>query len=481
MRATRKIIGVLLALMLVFGMSSSVFAATVSVSETDTHTYDVYQIFTGTVNDSNELSDVKWGKNGTGNQGDAVPTATLQSLKNVNNSNKTDMEKIAVILGTVSFEGEKYGSINKDQSITVEPGYYMYVDRGPAINGDEFSFYVVEVTNADLTLTPKKDKVESFKKVQDDTVNGVPNETGWQDSADYDIGDLVPFQLTGTVSADYDQYFAVKAGEKTPAYYYAFHDTLSDGLTFNESSVVVKVGQTTLEKDVDYRIVKGAADGCTFEVVFENLKNVDAVTAGATITVDYNATLDNDAVIGTAGNPNTMKLEYSNNPHAEGTAFTPEDKVTVFTYKAIVNKVDAADNSPLKGAGFTLYKDDQPIGEEVAGENLTTFEWTGLDAGTYKLVETTVPAGYRTMGDIVFTIEATHEAEAADPQLTSLSAGEDFTVDLTAGTLTTTVENVYGTELPSTGGMGTTILYIIGGMLILGAAGALVYRRRTAA
>ena len=185
-----------------------------------------------------------------------------------------------------------------------------------------------------------------------------------------------------------------------------------------------------------------------------------------------------------------MRMEFSNNPNVEQngtTTYTPWDKVIVFTYKAIVNKKDSS-NKPLTGAEFTLYK---KYGEEwkkvekvvVKSEDGTTFTFTGLDDGVYKLEETVTPGEYNTMDPIEFKIEATHDELNDNPELRTLSGnkltGEVlFTPNTTEGTLETDVINYKGSELPSTGGMGTTILYVAGAVMILAAGAFLVMQKK---
>ena len=266
---------------------------------------------------------------------------------------------------------------------------------------------------------------------------------------------------------------------------------MSSGLTFDASSVVVKVDETAINSGYSV-VTKSLEDDCTFEVRFENLKDISAVTAGCTITVEYNATLNDKAVIGSAGNPNEAKLEYSNNPYGDGTGKTPWDKVIAFTYQLVANKVDK-DGEPVEGAGFTLYKwsDDESkyvaVGSEIKG--VTTFNFNGIDAGKYKLVESTVPDGYTKAEDLEFTVVATYDTENLEPKFGTLtikagdkviSEGEDkvFTVNLAEGISTTKVVNLTGTTLPSTGGMGTTVFYVVGGGLMAVAVVLLVTKKR---
>ena len=245
-------------------------------------------------------------------------------------------------------------------------------------------------------------------------------------------------------------------------------------------------------------VTEGLTDGCTFEVRFDNLKDIASVKAGSIISVEYTSTLDTDqATVGSAGNKNTSHVTYTNNPNDEQAGEggkTPDDVVIVFTYKTIVNKVTKNPNYdpkvegseeyiPLKGAGFTLYKKNafgtyEAVGSELKSEDMTTFTWSGLDDGDYKLVETTTPSGYNTIPDIEFTITATHDVSSDNPTLISLSGGDKFTGVISTGVVSANIENQSGAQLPSTGGIGTTIFYVLGSVLVIGAAVLLVTKKR---
>lgn len=200
--------------------------------------------------------------------------------------------------------------------------------------------------------------------------------------------------------------------------------------------------------------------------------------------------MNKDAVIGSLGNPNEMYMEFSNNPNDEQggeTGKTPVDKVIVFTYKTIVNKVNP-EGTPLKGAEFMLEKkvgDNWVEKAVVKNDNGTTFTFTGLDDGLYRLTETKTPSEYNTMNPnpLEFTITATHEETAVEPRLLTLkgnvTTGDvSFKEDLKDGSLTANVVNHKGSELPSTGGMGTTILYAAGAIMILAAGAFLVMQKK---
>ena len=314
-----------------------------------------------------------------------------------------------------------------------------------------------------------------------DTNDTTGDVSGWQDSADYDIGDVVPFQLTVTIpkNANFE--------------YYLLHDDLSDGLTLNANSIKVMVDGQELTPGAgvfegDYYVYtdglghEGVAHDCDFEILIWDA----AQYAGSEIIVTYTATLNENAVMGSAGNPNDVYLGYSNN--SSDWTETPEDTVIVFTYQTIINKVDGEGN-PLAGAAFQLEKKLEDgtwrVIETInAVDGVTQFVFKGLDDGTYRLTETTVPDGYNAIDPIEFTVMAQHDENAVEPTLISLTGnvttGEiEFTPSIPNGSLSADVVNLSGVVLPETGGMGTTLFYVIGGVLVVGVGILLIAKKRT--
>ena len=489
MKHMKKLASFLLALVMVFSLATTAFAAdtTITAPAGSTRTYDVYQIFTGDLS-GKVLSNVKWGKNGTGTVGEAVPQDTLDALAKVNSL--SDTEKLAAISKYVNLNSEKFGTVSDGSPLNAPTGYYLIKDNGPVGDGEAYSLYVVQIVGP-TTISPKVSTVTSEKKVDDkNDSNTTQDEVKWEDSADYDIGDDVPFQLKATIAQDYDNYKVYKL---------TFHDKESAGLTFKPDTVVVKIDGTTVDSSKYEVVTTGLTDGDTFEVRFADLKST-AAKAGSVITVEYSSTLNDQAVLGSTGPPNTMPVTYSNNPNDEQggeNGKTPDDTVIVFTYKVVANKVTknpdydpevegSEQYIPLKGAGFTLYKKNASgkyvaVGSEVKGDEMTTFEWKGLDDGDYKISETTTPAGYNTIADIEFTITAEHEVLSDNPTLTSLSGGDKFTGKVETGALSADIENNKGSTLPETGGMGTTIFYVLGSVLVIGAAVLLITKKRMGA
>lgn len=487
MKALKKAMSVLVSLLMIFTFALPAFAdsaTTYTITAPATmHQYEIYQIFTGDLN-GNILSNVKWGKNGTGTEGQAVDSAIITELTAVNS--KSDREKLDVVEQYAKLDSTPVATISNGAAYSAAAGYYLIKDKDNTVSGtDTYTTYIVQVVG-NVTISPKGN-VPSFVKKVKDTNDTTGATSDWQDSADYDIGDVVPFKLEGTVASNYADY---------TTYYFAFHDKAETGLSFNADSVKVYVG-STLIPSTDYQLVTNPTDGDTFEVIFANLKTITAVKANSKITVEYTATLNADAVPGSQGNVNTAHLEFSNNPNKvhsgsgkPETGKTPDDSVIVFTYQVVVNKVKA-DNTALTGAEFTLEKvlkdgSKKPVAvvKNAAG---TTFTFKGLDDGDYILTETKTPATYNTIEPIKFTVTADHNVawstEVRTKILTSLSGNATsgtatFTASANKSELTTNVVNQSGATLPGTGGIGTTIFYVIGGLLMAAAAVLLITKKR---
>ena len=479
MKMMKKSLAMLLAVLMLFVFCIPAFAADADLTN---HSYVTYQIFAGSQADGDaRLAEVEWG---SGINGAAFLNALKQSsafggaFANATNAK----EAAAVVQGWAddSAQAKTFAKIayayktGQSGGITnLSAGYYLVVDNTTFGANDVNTVYNLAL----LQLTQKgnfeiRNKVsvpEVIKKVKDtnDTAGAT---TDWQDSADHDIGDDVPFLLKATLAsiADYDTYKVV------------FHDSLSAGLTYNRDAVVRIDNNVISPSAYSIRYV-----GTDLTVTINNVKAYGAVD-NSVVTVEYTAKLNENAVLGSAGNPNTVYLEYSNNPNESGagnnyTGKTPVDKVIVFTYKVIINKIDQ-DRKALNGASFELFKKGangnyNSLGV-VDGANASTFEWIGVDDGDYKLVEVSAPKGYNKAEDVEFTVTADHEVLADNPALISLDGGDDFTGELRPGTLTATVINEAGVTLPETGGIGTTIFYVLGAIMLLGATVLLVARKR---
>lgn len=494
----KKILALALALIMVLGLATTVSAETISTESSDTHSYKVYQIFKGTVEEG-KLVEVTRGQNSSLANEDGV-AAALAALEAANG--KTDAEKLDVILNYVNLDSTPYGTVAKDAPLTAEPGYYLLKDQGPLAENESYSLYIVKVVK-DVEISPKRGTIIPEKKVDDVNDSDAKPEYNVknEDSADYDIGDSVPFTLSATLPENYADFSVYKL---------VFHDKMEAGLTFKPETVKVylnSVAEANLIADTKYELITEAdklaahEDGkCTFEIDFDDLKvSVPTAAAGSKIIVKFEARLNEQASVGADGNSNEMYLEYINNPNwvpdpdAETpppppTEETPKDKVVVFTYKVVVDKKDE-NGEELSGATFELFKWDLAANEgqgawvskgKIEGDDKTQFTWNGVDDGKYKLVEVDAPSGYNKIEDIEFTITATHTEDGAEPVLTELKADAPFTADATSGAVSADIENLPGAVLPGTGGIGTTIFYIVGGLLVAAAVVLLVTKKRMA-
>lgn len=487
MKTLKKAMSVLVSLLMIFTFALPAFADSATTytitAPATTHQYEIYQIFTGDLSEG-ILSNVKWGVNGTGTVGKAVASTIIDKLTAVNS--KSDREILNVVEPCANLNSNPVATISNGQTYTAVAGYYLIKDKDNTVSGaDTYTTYIVKVVG-NVTISPKSDVPSFEKKVKDINDTTDTDASAWQDSADYDIGDKVPFKLEGTVSSKYNDY-------KT--YYFAFHDQAEAGLTFDDTSVKVYVDGNPII--TGYNVVTSTTDGDTFDVVFDNLKNIADVRAGSKITVEYTATLNNKAVLGSQGNVNTAHLEFSNNPNEEQngsnkpeTGNTPDDSVIVFTYQVVVNKTKA-NGEALTGAEFTLEKVLKDGGKKtvavVKNAEGTAFTFTGLDDGDYILTETVTPATYNTIEPIRFTVAANHNiawnGEARNAILTSLTGRAadgkiTFTASADKSELATDVVNQSGATLPGTGGIGTTIFYVIGGLLMAAAAVLLITKKR---
>ena len=507
--------------------------------------YAGYRLFDETEAIAGEKTNVAYQKRADWNHYDKVADAikVVDSSATLTADSKVD-DFVAAIgkfdgTKTKQFAENLYKSLKKDNvaadansaavaagasstTLSGPQGYYLIVQTTAANDaGKTMSAVIVNTAGqAGVTVSPKKDTVTVSKKVQEnmDGVNNPAFKDNWGTAADYNIGDYVPFQLTGTLPTDYADYSSYK---------YIFHDTASAGLTFvNDAAHPVKVyavnGSNKVELKVDatngYQVLTNdISTGETFNVKFADLKKAQGANTDATVNIDkdtkivveYYAQLNTSAVLGANGNPNEVYLEFSNNKYGEGTGKTENHKVTVFTFKLEVTKYGKTDSDKeaLKGAGFILYKttnanpadgDYTQVGEEVKNLNGNVFDFTGLDSGFYKIVETTTPKGYNTIDPITFTVTATYNYTDEPGALTNLtvtnvkvggvdSSSQTFTVDKATGNagsaqIKTDVVDTPGSKLPSTGGMGTVLLYVAGiaVFVLAGATLVMALRRRNA-
>ena len=570
MKKARKLTAVLLSLVMLLALVVPASAAenySITIHNDKTgHTYEAYQIFAGTVSSDEEtngetggpmLGGITWGSGVNdashaellaalkadatigaleGMQDAADATAVAAALDGANAETAAAFADVVSRFlsdtATESTAGEGVYTIDN-----LDAGYYLVKDQDGSLQGaaDTATDYIVQVLG-NVAMEPKDSDIPTLEKKVAEQGKGNEGKydldggygTHYNDVADWNIGDRVPFKLIGSIP-DMDAY---------DTYQYIFHDTISAGLRLDMGSFDVYVAQEKnqdpvalgwTEIDPENYTLTPTADG--FTLTIDNLKNFPYVNEEERkyILVFYDAVLNENAEIGLPGNENTAYLEFSNDPNGDGLGRTAEDTVIVFTYELDGTKVDGEDETTkLEGAQFVLLNgakseaamvvDGKVTGwvkvhsEAAAGDVKmpeTYEEWVerygnqnviltsaadgifkiaGLDDGTYYLREIQAPNGYNLLEeDVQLVITADTENGqnwAGEPgqALTALNIrvndGELQPGNTETGIVNVTVANNQGATLPETGGMGTTLFYIIGGLLVVGAGVLLVVRIR---
>lgn len=506
MKRVKRVLALLAALALVLAMAVPAWAEGAEATYTLTinnanGTYEAYQIFSGDLSEKEAgkkvLSNIQWGSGVDATKMGSESAATVAeslttsaSAENfaedlVSNSKLSSVKATATAKnGTAVFTG-------------LSAGYYL-VKNSSIDSGKTYTDFILEVVG-NTTANHKGDVPDVEKKVEEKNDSTGATAT-WGATADYDVGDEINFELMGTLPESYGRY-------KT--YKYKFDDTMTN-MTYKNGSVkvyYVKDGSTN-RVEISSGFASAWVDGTKkLTVTFDDLKTaVPGLAHGDKIVVTYTATLDANAVVGGNGNPNKVKLEYSNNPNDEGTGETPEKTVVVFTYKTIINKVTKGtdgNNVPLAGAEFTLSKfiasesgsdtvtvngteyhgtwnNGVTVTPTKTGDVANVFTFSGLDTGIYRLTETKTPEGYNTIDPVYFEIVATNDRmKVTNMEGKAVNGSKiSFTANVTDGSLSADVINNAGTTLPSTGGMGTTVFYVVGGGLMAVAVVLLVTKKR---
>lgn len=565
MKHTKKLVSLLLALVMVLALAVSVSAATVTMPEDGIlkdHTYTAYQVFKGREEDG-ILSDVQWGSGI--NSGAFLAALKDDTAYGSFFTECTDAAAVAKVLGTNNTNADLANAVAElayahktETGITLTSGttelasgYYLIVDTTANVAaGGAYNKALLQVVG-NINITAKTDAPTSEKKIVEGSDKVDVNEAS--------IGDEVKYEITGTLPTNFDDY---------NTYYYVFTDTLSKGLTYKADSIKVEIVNGETKTDVTKYFYKNvdtysATDGTTITVGIQDIKALGllsgvTVTKDSKIVVTYTATLNENAVIAGEGNPNEVKLEYSNDPNNSGTGATtppsenpdkpsptnptgetPKDTVVTYTTELTILKNDE-NNQILTGAEFTLtgngvnivlvttekftvdengeywklangtytktaptitggdddnsadydststkYNKTIELVAKGTGKTETsvvgtvdsetgTVTFTGLGAGTYTITETKTPAGYNTIAPITFTLTFNAETKTFVSDNDKVRVGEDNKLD-------TTIVNEKGATLPETGGMGTTLFYVIGGVLVLAAVVLLVTKRRMSA
>lgn len=568
MKKMRRTWAILLALVLTVALAVPGFAAEGEYSITITndkagHTYEAYQIFAGTVasdaeQEGNEtgpmLGNITWGDGVDAGRTDALLAAlkvdaNLGALPGMADAataadvaaalDGANAETAAAFAEVVSGflaaapTGQTNAHVDNARYViaNLPAGYYLVKDQDGSLQGDADTAteYIVQVLG-NVTMEPKDSDIPTVEKKvsEEDYRQDDGYGTTYNDVADWDIGDSVPFKLIGSIP-DMSAY---------NTYEYIFTDTLSNGLTLQVETINVYIARNSNDEVHDYvpltegdnyiltlnNVVNG---GGSFSIAFDNLKTAPYIAEGNRnfVIVTYDATLNPNAEIGLPGNPNSVDLQFSNDPNGDGLGRTTEDTVIVFTYELDGTKVDGEDyDTTLPGAQFVLFNGGHTrvatIDENGKfrgwvelpdGYNNTTYAnipyetWVvfnetnnvimtsaadgtfgiaGLDDGTYYLREIKAPNGYNLLEDdlkIVITATTangqTWNGDAATA-LTALTISVDDAAaengEPNTGAVAITVENNGGSTLPETGGIGTTIFYAAGALLVL-CAGVLLF------
>lgn len=521
-KTIKKLLAALLAVAMVCAMAIPAFAYNPGETEENlngTHGYSAFQIFKGVISKDNPtLSGVDWGQNIT------EPDIFLANLKNDPTIGEkfetaaTAQEVLAVISqwsnsddNSIAFARVVCSYLYPNADAKPEPvitdhtgginipksGYYLIVDTTYFNPGDFYhaynSFFLLNVPQAPYVVLINHKVVKPYvEKEVYDNQDGT-NEAGFGSSADHAINEEFQFKLTATLPASPD-----RAYDYYDEYAVLFNDTLSKGITYDRlDSVVIESNGHPYDITNDsskYEVDDSRLESDNYFVVgIPDVKTCASglnLNDGATITVTYTAHLNEKAVVnGSTDNKNKVQLQYSNNPRNSAYwGFTPESEVCVYTYQLNNTKYHDEDKpgNELEGAGFRLYSDEACEHEvELYKEGdfyypITTgktavemksaangqFNVKGLDAGTYYLKETTPPAGYSACDKTPIVISATHDVNHVS--LSGESNLNNKIINKKAG----------GITLPSTGGIGTTLFYVIGGGLMVAAAVLLITKKR---
>lgn len=547
-------------LMAVPAFAAGAYSITIQ-NDKEGHTYEAYQIFAGDVaSDEAQGGNVEgpilsnitsWGNGVNGAEllaalkaadaekyGECETAADVAEALGAANATAADAAAFAEIAARhlTNAEGTATEPVGGNYVINnLAAGYYLVKDQDGSLEGDADAAteYIVQVLG-NVTMEPKDSDIPTVEKKvsEEDYRRDDGYGATYNDVADWDIGDSVPFKLIGSIP-DMSAY---------DTYEYIFTDTLSNGLTLQPNTIKVYIARekndevnnyTPLTQGVHYTLNTqniGENGGGSFTISFADLKTAPYVNEEGRnyVIVTYDATLNAKAEIGLPGNPNSVDLQFSNNPNGDGLGRTTEDKVIVFTYELDGTKVDGANiDTKLGDAEFVLFNGahtrvahiengkivgwvNLPAGynqgnyKEIPYEAWETlnadtnvimtsaadgvFGVSGLDDGTVYLLEIKAPTGYNLMErDVRIDIAATtangqNWNGAANTALTALTIAVDQgnaeNGNAQTGAVALTVTNNQGTTLPETGGMGTTLFYVIGGLLVVGAGTLLVVRFR---
>ena len=535
---------------MVMSMSVAAFAAdsyTITINkpdnDTNTHKYDVYQVFTGTVS-GGVLTEIEWGTGVNGadllaalkadtfvNHEDFKDCASASDVAKVLDGKGEDSEYMRAFAAVVGANlGTAAVSDQPSPFAVTSAGYYFIKDRDGSQTGAEYGAYtrfILKVATANVEVNAKE-VIPTFDK-------NIMETTGKTKYNTASVGDKINYQIDSKVP-DMDGY---------TKYFFVIEDVLTTGLTYN-GDVEVYIGTTKLAATA-YTIENATDRG--FRLAINNFIQYQN-RKGADIKVTYSATLNSNANITTGTNDNTAKLIYSNNPNVtpssttdfpgpgDVTGHSPEIKTVTSTSGIAIHKIDGADSANLAGAKFSIsgqgvkavitngmiyresatgdhymlkngtFTDVAPTAQTEDQYDSTTtkyalvdtidknttltdinktaysgadgyIKFAGLNAGTYTITELAAPDGYNKISPESFEVTLSYTYTAATNTFTwTLTKGSTTYNTATDGCIEFDVENNSGATLPGTGGMGTTIFYVVGGLLIVCAGALLITKIR---
>lgn len=522
----------------VTALAAETYTITVDGSGTvANHTFEAYQIFSGDLhtpatgeggNTSKILSNIVWGtgvNTAAANFTTDFPVSaaeTAELLTTVEQA-RAFAKKIAPFLSNVHTDCDAKDPSGNYVISNLPAGYYLVKDKDNSLTGenDFYTAYLMKVV-ANVTATPKGEKPTLEKQIQNN------NDGQWSTTGNvaFQLGDTVKFRIITSVP-DVSRY--------PDGYTYIVHDTMTAGftskVTADKTSVSIVIDNNPADTlPGDYYTIALNPQAGTGETSFDLTINISKAIAdgkiqkGDKLYINYAAVLNEKAdvyQIGRYPNTNTAQLEYSNNPNGAGTGKTPESKVNAWTLPAIISKVDGKDNKKiLEGAKFVLSRNpnlkvsdmqcdengvpavttdliplfapgdqqtstaayDIATAEQVtAGTHITyvielgSKVLAGFGEHDYYLYETKAPNGYNLLAEPVkFTFHASATMDLmTDPAWITLN---DSTIKLTG--MNFDIANNSGATLPETGGIGTTLFYVIGALLAVGAGVLLVTKKR---
>lgn len=515
MKTTKKLLTILMAIAVLFSMAIPVQAAeTYSITinhptDEKDHTYEAYQLFTGEISinalGKEVLSNVSWGTGidydallakitaGTTYPNcvalfkDAETAGEVADILGNNSNNATFVNEFARAAGTCLTDVCVPSTLTDDNGTYVisglSAGYYLVKDQDGSLEdvNETYTNYILQVVG-NTELNPKNGTT---------TVDKVIHDGGSHvEAADFSIGDTVAFELMGTLPENYSRF---------ETFEYEFIDTMSKGLTYTPDSakVYLENAGNKVELTTGFNVdtsVNAETGETNLNVKFADLKAITdrTIDTHTTIIVEYTATLNENAVIGGEGNPNTVYIEYDNNPYSDGKGKTKEDIVYAFTFELDVTKYDGDTGATLPNAKFVIYREllnakhyavldaeNKVSSWTTVKDDATTlvsgtdgkFIIKGLESDIYFLEETEAPVGYDLLKDrITVDIIATVSEGTTGGQIDNLQIKVNNSTiengDKTTGIVDMDVINNPGSTLPETGGIGTTLFYIFGGIIV---------------